>query len=177
MSYKEPNGPQSIHCRCKLICTCLWLKVSKIMKISQNLLFISDTQIGLLGGSYSLALDDSSAFNSYNLMLTNLLLYLTNVNSHDFFIHFDISFSPSAKLKMSREKSISREKPLSPFVSREISPLTRAKHAVPFQINYIIHKKIYQPLGPQNTPYIYIKPRYDSFYYFNPLFISVFQFL
>jgi hypothetical protein len=28
----------------------------------------------------------------------------------------------------------------------------RAKHAVPFQINYIIHKKIYQPLGPQNTP-------------------------
>ena len=28
----------------------------------------------------------------------------------------------------------------------------RAKHAVPFQIKYIIHKKIYQPLGPQNTP-------------------------
>ena len=73
-----------------------------------------DTQIGLLGEKYSLALDDGSAFNSYNLMLTNLLLYLTNVNSHDFFIHFDTSFSPSAKLKMSREKS----------VSREISPLT-----------------------------------------------------
>ncbi len=27
--YNEPNGPQSIHCRCKLICTCLWLKVSE----------------------------------------------------------------------------------------------------------------------------------------------------
>ena len=38
-----------------------------------------DTQIGLLGEKYSLALDDGSAFNSYNLMLTNLLLYLTNV--------------------------------------------------------------------------------------------------
>jgi hypothetical protein len=37
-----------------------------------------DTQIGLLGEKYSLlALDDGSAFNSYNLMLTNLLLYLT----------------------------------------------------------------------------------------------------
>jgi hypothetical protein len=74
-----------------------------------------DTQIGLLGKKYSLALDDDgSAFNSYNLMLTNLLLYLTNVISHDFFIHFDTSISPSARLKMSREKS----------VSREISPLT-----------------------------------------------------
>jgi hypothetical protein len=59
-----------------------------------------DTQIGLLGEKYSLALDDGSAFNSYNLMLTNLLLYLmTNVNSHDFFVHFDTSFSPSAKLR------------------------------------------------------------------------------
>ena len=27
----------------------------------------------------------------------------------------------------------------------------RAKHAAPFQIKYIIRKKIYQPLGPQNT--------------------------
>ena len=74
-----------------------------------------DTQIGLLGEKYSLALDDGSAFNSYDLMLTNLLLYLANVNSHDFFIHFDTSFSPSVKPKMSREKS----------VSREISPLTK----------------------------------------------------
>ena len=73
-----------------------------------------DTQIGLLGEKYSLALDDGSAFNSYNLMLTNLLLYLANVISHDFFIHFGTSFSPSARPKMSREKS----------VSREISPLT-----------------------------------------------------
>jgi hypothetical protein len=73
-----------------------------------------DTQIGLLGEKYSLALDDGSAFNSYNLMLTNLLLYLANVISHDFFIHFGTSFSPSARLKMSREKS----------VSREMSPLT-----------------------------------------------------
>jgi hypothetical protein len=77
-----------------------------------------DTQIGLLGGKYSLALDDGAAFNSYNLMLTNLLLYLTNVNSHDFFIHFDTSFSPSAKLKMSREKSVSREKPLHGYRAR-----------------------------------------------------------
>ncbi len=60
------------------------------------------------------SLDDGSAFNSYNLMLTNLLLYLANVISHDFFNHFDTSFSPSTRLKMSREKS----------VSREISPLT-----------------------------------------------------
>ena len=45
-------------------------------------------------------------------MLTNLLLYLTNVISHDFFIHLDTSFSPSARLKISREKSVSREKPL-----------------------------------------------------------------
>ena len=30
----------------------------------------------------------------------------------------------------------------------------RAKHAVSFQIKYIIHKKIYQPLGPQNTPLV-----------------------
>jgi len=73
-----------------------------------------DTQIGLLGEKYSLALDDGSAFNSYNLMLTNLLLYLANVISHDFFIHFGTSFSPSARLKMSREES----------VSREMSPLT-----------------------------------------------------
>ena len=58
-----------------------------------------DTQIGLLDEKYSLALDDGSAFNSYNLMLTNLLLYLTNLISHDFFIHFDTSFSPSARLK------------------------------------------------------------------------------
>ena len=80
-----------------------------------------DTQkIGLLGGKYSLylALDDGSAFDSYNLILNNLLLYLTNVNSHDFFIHFDTSFSPSAKLKMSREKSVSREKPLHGYWAR-----------------------------------------------------------
>jgi hypothetical protein len=87
-----------------------------------------DTQIGLLGEKYSLALDDGSAFDSYNLMLTNLLLYLTNVNSHDFFIHFDNSFSPSAKLKnVPREISIPREtmaRIFGPFVSREISPLT-----------------------------------------------------
>ena len=68
-----------------------------------------DTQIGLLGEKYSLALDDGSAFIFYNLMLTNLLLYLTNIISHDFFIHFGTSFSPSARLKMSREKSVSGE--------------------------------------------------------------------
>ncbi len=77
-----------------------------------------DTQIGLLGEKYSLALDDGSAFNSYDLMLTNLLLYLTNVNSHDFFIHFDTSFSPSATLTISREKSVSREKPLHGYWAR-----------------------------------------------------------
>ena len=82
----------------------------------------------VLGEHYSLALNGGSAFNSYNLMLTNLLLYLTNVISHEFFIRSDTSFSPSARLKMSREKSVSREKPLhgilGPFVSRETSPLT-----------------------------------------------------
>ena len=77
-----------------------------------------DTQIGLLGEKYSLALDDGSAFNSYNLMLTNLLLYLTNINSHDFFIHCDTSFSPSARLKTSREKSVFREKPLHGYWAR-----------------------------------------------------------
>ena len=56
-----------------------------------------DTQIGLLGEKYSLALDDGSAFNSYDLMLTNLLLYLTYVISHDFFIHFDTSFQTEEK--------------------------------------------------------------------------------
>ena len=29
----------------------------------------------------------------------------------------------------------------------------RAKHAVSFRIKYIIQKYIYQPLGPQNTPF------------------------
>ena len=70
------------------------------------------TQIGLLGGEYSLALNEDSAFDAYNNVLTNLMLYLTNVNSHDFFIRFNTSFSPLAKLKMSREKSVSREKSL-----------------------------------------------------------------
>jgi hypothetical protein len=98
-----------------------------------------DTQIGLLGEKYSLALDNGSAFNSYNLMLTNLLLYLTNnVISNDFFIYFDTSFSPSAKLKLSREKSVYREKSvsvLSPFVFREISPLTCISHwSIPLEV-------------------------------------------
>ncbi len=65
--------------------------------------------MGLLGEKYTLALGDGSAFSSYNLLLTNLLLYLANVISHEFFIHFDTSFSPSARLKISREKSVSRE--------------------------------------------------------------------
>ena len=77
-----------------------------------------DTQIGLLGEKYSMALDDGSAFNSYNLMLTKLLQYLANVISHDFFIHLDTSFIPSARLKMSREKSVSREKPLHGYWAR-----------------------------------------------------------
>ncbi len=41
-----------------------------------------------LGGKYSLALAENSAVDAYNLMLTNLMLYLTNVSSHDFLIHF-----------------------------------------------------------------------------------------
>jgi hypothetical protein len=36
----------------------------------------------------------------------------------------------------------------------------RAKHAAPVQIKYIIQKKIYQPLGPQNTPLIVAGGRY-----------------
>jgi hypothetical protein len=87
-----------------------------------------DTQIGLLGEKYSLALDDGSAFNSYNLMLINLLLYLTNVNSHDFFVHFDTSFQSVCQTEnVPREISIPREtiaRILGPFVSREMSPLT-----------------------------------------------------
>ena len=83
------------------------------MNSERDLFDVTDTQIGLLGGErYSLALDDGSVFNSYNLMLTNLLLYLTNVISHDFFIHFDTSFSPSARLKCLEKKSVSREKSL-----------------------------------------------------------------
>ena len=44
-----------------------------------------DTQIGLLGEKYSLALIENSAFNAYNSATTNLMQYLTNVNSHVFF--------------------------------------------------------------------------------------------
>jgi hypothetical protein len=86
-----------------------------------------DTQISLLGEKYSLALDDGSAFNSYNLMLTNLLLCLTNVISHDFFIHFDTSFSPAARLKMSREKSVSREISPLTYLSSDVDRVDRAQ--------------------------------------------------
>ena len=61
------------------------------MNSERDLIHVTDTQIGLLGEKYSLALGDGSAFNSYNLMPTYLLLYLSNVISHDFFIHFDQS--------------------------------------------------------------------------------------
>ena len=74
------------------------------MNSERDLVHVTDTT--LLDEKYSLALDDGSGFNSYNLMLTNLLLYLANVISHDFFIHFDTSFSPSARLKISRWKSL-----------------------------------------------------------------------
>jgi hypothetical protein len=43
-----------------------------------------DTQIGLLGEEYSLALAENSAFDAQNSAISNLILYLTNVNSHDF---------------------------------------------------------------------------------------------
>ena len=89
-----------------------------------------DTQIGLLGEKYSLALDDGSAFNSYNLMLTNLLLYLTNVISHDFFIHFDTSFRPSARLKCPERNQCPERNHCSDietFIPREKSPLTFSK--------------------------------------------------
>ena len=50
-----------------------------------NLLHVTDTQIDLLGEKYSLALIvENSAFDAYDSILTNLVLYLTNVNSHDF---------------------------------------------------------------------------------------------
>ena len=78
-------------------------------------------QIGLLGEKYSLALDDGSAFHSYNLMLTNLLLYLTNINSHDFFIHLDTSENVPREISIPR---VTIARILGPFVSREISPLT-----------------------------------------------------
>ena len=80
--YTEPNDPQSIHCRCKLICTCLWLNVNNS---ERELLHVTDTQIGLLGEKYSLALIEISAFKAYDSAITNLImLYLTNANSHDF---------------------------------------------------------------------------------------------
>ena len=47
-----------------------------------NLLHVTD--IDLLGEKYSLALIENSAFYAYNSILTNLMLYLTNVDSHDF---------------------------------------------------------------------------------------------
>jgi hypothetical protein len=95
--YTEPNDPQSIHCRCKLICTCLWLNVNNS---ERDLLHVTDTQIGLLGKKYSLALIENSAFKAYDSAITNLImLYLTNVNSHYF---------GSVKLNLSGEKTVSR---------------------------------------------------------------------
>ena len=67
----------------------LWLNVNKNEKNERNLRisveYYADTQIGLLGGKYPLALAENSAF-------ANLMLYLTTVNSHDFSLHFDTSF-------------------------------------------------------------------------------------
>ena len=60
----------------------------------RGFLHVADTQIGLLGEKYSLApLVENSAVDDYDSILTNLMLYLTYVNSHDFFMHFDTSFS------------------------------------------------------------------------------------
>ena len=75
-----------------MICTCLWLNVNNS---ERDLLHVTDTQIGLLGEKYSLApLVENSAVDAYDSILTNLMLYLTYyVNSHDFFMHFDASFS------------------------------------------------------------------------------------
>ena len=39
----------------------------------RNLLYVTDTQIGLLGEKYSLALIENSAFNAYNSAITNLM--------------------------------------------------------------------------------------------------------
>ena len=80
---------------------------------------VTDTQIGLLGEHYSLAL--------------NVI----------FFIHFDTSFSPSARLKMSREKS----------VSREISPLTtRVSFFNPPEKSCVIKKRLVVIRG--NSDYV-----------------------
>ena len=62
-----------------------------------------------LDEKYSLALDDGSAFDSYNLMLTNLLLYLANVISHDFFIHWHFFQSECQTENVPREISIPRD--------------------------------------------------------------------
>jgi len=56
-----------------------------------NSLHVTDTQIGLLG-------------EKYNSAITNLMLYLTNVDSYDFFMHFALL------LKLSGEKPVSRDK-------------------------------------------------------------------
>ena len=88
--------------------------------VNGNLFHVTDTQIGLLLCGWKVF----TAINSYNLlMLTNLLLYLTYAISHDLFIHFDKSFiSPSAGLKISRDKSVSQEKSLHGYwAPRDIS--------------------------------------------------------
>ena len=78
-----------------------------------NFLHVTDMQIDLLGEKYSLALIENSAFDAYDSILTNLVLYLTNVNSLDF-SRTSSFFSPSVKLNLSGEKPVSRDKfPLS----------------------------------------------------------------
>ena len=111
-----------------MICTCLWLKVNNS---ERDLPHVTDTQIGLLGGKYSLALVENSTVDAYNLMLTNLTLYLTNVSSQDFFIHFVTSFSVRRHTEnVPREISFQREISSNTYVTSyhmNIYPLSKGR--------------------------------------------------
>ncbi len=61
-------------------------KERKERNLSVSAEYHMDTQIGLLGRKYSLALARNFVIDIQNSAITNLMLYLTNVNSHDFFV-------------------------------------------------------------------------------------------
>jgi len=78
---KEPNGPQSIHCRCKLICTCLLLNVNNNERSERNFRVsavyhgYANRPAGWKVRIYSpLALAENSAFDAHNIEI-----YLSNV--------------------------------------------------------------------------------------------------
>ena len=72
--------------------------------------YLADTQIGLLGGKYSMAPALNLLSDAHSLTITNLMLYLTNVNSHDFFLALQtLLFSvPGQTELVQREISVPR---------------------------------------------------------------------